>query len=42
MHKMAVLSKIKPHSDAVCYFKELSFYNEPIEKQKVKHLKNID
>ena len=39
---MAVLSKIKPHSDAVCYFKELSFYNKPIEKQKIKHLKNID
>ena len=39
---MAVLSKIKPHSDAVDYFKELPFYNNPIEKPKVKHLKNID
>ena len=39
---MAVLSKIKPHSDAVDYFKELPFYNKPIEKAKVKRLKNID
>ena len=39
---MAVLSKIKPHSDAAGYFKELPFYNKPIEKPKVKHLKNID
>ena len=39
---MAVLSKIKPHSDAVDYFKELPFYNKPIEKPKVKRLKNID
>ena len=42
MYKMAILSKIKPHSDAVDYFKELSFYNQPIEKPKVKRLKNID
>ena len=41
MYKMAVLSKIKPHSDAVDYFKELPFYNKPIEKP-VKRLKNID
>ena len=39
---MAVLSKIKSHSDAVNYFKELPFYNKPIEKPKIKHLKNID
>ena len=39
---MSVLSKIKPHSDAVDYFKELPFYNKPIEKPKVKRLKNID
>ena len=32
---MAVLSKIKSHSDAVDYFKELPFYNKPIEKPKV-------
>ena len=39
---MAVLSKIKSHSDAVDYFKELPLYNKPIEKPKVKRLKNID
>ena len=39
---MAVLSKVKPHSDAVGYFKELPFCNKPIEKSKVKRLKNID
>ena len=39
---MEVLSKIKPHSDVVDYFKEFPFYNEPMEKPKVKHLKNID
>ena len=37
---MAVLSKIKSHSDAVDYFKELPFYNKLIEKPKVKRLKN--
>ena len=42
MHKMAVFSKNKPHSDVVDYFKELSFYNKPIEKPKFKRLKNID
>ena len=31
---MAVLSKIKSHSYAVDYFKELPFYNEPTEKTK--------
>ena len=39
---MAVLSKIKPHFDAVDYFKELPFYNKSVKKPKVKHLKNID
>ena len=39
---MAELPKIKSHSDAVDYFKELPLYNKPIEKPKVKHLKNID
>ena len=33
---MAVLSKIKPHTDVVDYFKELSFHNKPIQKPKVK------
>ena len=41
-YKMTVLSKIKPHSDAVDYCKELPFYNKPTKKPKVKHLKNID
>ena len=39
---MPILSKIKPDSNAVGYFKELPFYNKPIEKPKVKRLKNID
>ena len=39
---MAVLSKIKSHSDTVDYSKELPFYDKPIEKPKVKRLKNID
>ena len=42
MYKMAVLSKIKSHSDAVDYFKELPFYNKPIKKPKIKSLKNIN
>ena len=39
---MAVLSKIKSHSDVIDYFKELPFYNKPIKEPKVKCLKNID
>ena len=44
---MAVLtvkwqSKIKSHSDAIDYFKELPFYNKSIKKPKFKRLKNID
>ena len=38
---MAVLPKIKSHSDAVDSFKELPFYNKPIKKPKVKSLKNV-
>ena len=41
MYKMAVLSKIKSHSDVINYFKELPFYNKPIERP-IKRLKNID
>ena len=41
MYKMAILSKIKSHSDVINYFKELPFYNKPIKKP-VKRLKNID
>ena len=39
---MTIMSKIKPGSDAVDYFKELPFYNKPIKKPKVKRLENID
>ena len=35
MYKTAVLSKIKPYSDAVDYFEELPFHNKPIKKPKV-------
>ena len=38
---MAILSQIKPHSDAAEYFKELPFYNKPIKKPKVKRLKTL-
>ena len=41
MYKMAILSKIKSHSDVINYFKELPFYNKPIERP-FKRLKNID
>ena len=36
---MAVLSKIKSHSDVIDYFKELPFYNKPIKKPNIKRLK---
>ena len=39
---MAVLSKIRFHSDAVDYFKELPFFNKPIKNPKAKRIKNID
>ena len=42
MYKMTILSKIKSHSDAVHYFKELPFYNKSIEKPKLIRLKNSD
>ena len=38
---MAVLSKTKPHSNALFLFKELTFYNKSIKKPKVQRLKNI-
>ena len=38
---MIILSKIKSHSDVIDHFKELRFYNKPIQKP-VKRLKNID
>ena len=41
MYKMAILSKIKSHSDANDYFKEVAFYNKPIERP-IKRLKSLD
>ena len=41
MHKMEILSKIKSQSDANNYYKELPFYNKPIDRP-IKRLKNID
>ena len=41
MYKMAILSKIKSHSDVIDYFKELPFYNKSIERP-IKRLKNTD
>ena len=38
---MTILSNINNPSE-VKYFKELPFYNKPIEKPKIKRLKNID
>ena len=38
MYKMAILSKIKSHSDAIEYFKELPFHNKPI-KRPIKRIK---
>ena len=40
MYKMAILSKTKSHSDVINYFKELPFYNKPIERP-IKRLKKI-
>ena len=38
---MTTLSNIN-NINGVNYFKELLFYNKPIEKPKIKRLKNID
>ena len=38
---MVIKTKIKSHPDVVDYFKENSFYNKPIEKPKIKRLKNL-
>ena len=39
--KIAILSNINNPSE-VNYFNKLPFYNKPIEKPKIKGLKNID
>ena len=39
---MTIKTKIKYHPYVVAYFKDLPFYNKPIEKPKIKRLKNID
>ena len=39
---MTVQEKTKFHSDVINYLKELPFYNTYIEKNKIKHLKNIN
>ena len=41
MYKMAILSKIKSHSDVINYFKQLPFYKKPVERPD-KRLKSID
>ena len=38
--KLVILSNINNHSE-VNYFKELPFYDKPIEKPRIKRLKNI-
>ena len=42
MYKNGSIIKIISHSDVVGYLKEFPFYNKPIEKPKIKRLKNID
>ena len=42
MYKMTIKTKIKSHPAVIDYFKKLAFYNKPIEKPKIKCLKNID
>ena len=39
---MTTTTKIKSHPDTVNYFKEILFYKKPIEKPKIKRLRNID
>ena len=41
MYEMSILSEIKSYSDVINYFKELPFYNKPIERP-IKRFKNID
>ena len=39
---MTALEKIKFHENVLNYFKQLPFYNKPIEKLKIKRIKNVD
>ena len=39
---MTVKEKVKSHPGVIDYLKELPFYDKPIEKPRVKRLKNID
>ena len=39
---MTTTTKIKSHPDTGNYFKEILFYKKPIEKPKIKRLRNID
>ena len=38
---ITIKTKIKSHPDVVDYFKEIPFYNKPIEKRKIKRLKTL-
>ena len=39
---MEIKTKTKSHPCIVEYFKEILFYNKPIEKPKIKRLSNVD
>ena len=38
---MTIKTKIKSHRDEVDYFEEITFYNKPIEKPKIRRLKAL-
>ena len=38
---ITIKTKIKSRPDVVDYFKEIPFYNKPIEKRKIKRLKTL-
>ena len=42
MYKNENVKKFESRRDILEYFKKLPFYNKPIEKPKIKCLKNID
>ena len=39
---MTIKTKVKSYFDTADYFKNIPFYNKPIEKPKIKRLKNTD